>query len=261
MPVDQPARAVLSHRPRLLRNHGRAQLVLPIDQKRPALRVLFPLVAVDPLELHWFGRHVLQVVIVPQVKERLARRQLRLPTHERRHHRVQHLQLRHGPLLDDGRLQSRIPRQRFRGNVARSWNPPIALPQEAQEERPAAVDVLQAHLHHALVVRGIRLAHAPAQVDVDQTELSLLAPVAQLGEHLLDQVVPLPVHVVERAGDKDVNRLPAHSPALWLAWRLFASGAHDIAFRFPQADSPTVLIASTCASIPSRHRTNRSLIF
>ena len=127
------------------------------------------------------------------------------------------------------------------------------MAEQADEEGPAIVDAAQAHVDHPLVVGGSGLGHAPAQVHVHQAQPPLLAPFAQARKHLFDQVVPLRMHVVERAGHEHVDRLPAHGPAAGLARRLFTAGAHSNALQ----TQPIAITASTCASIIERRRRER----
>jgi len=98
----------------------------------------------------------------------------------------------------------------IRHNVPLLRHPATSLPEEAEEERPAIIDPFQADLH-GVPARRISLGHAPAEVNVDEAEFSLLTPLPQLGEDPLDEVIPLGVHIIERAADEDSDGLPGVS--------------------------------------------------
>jgi hypothetical protein len=54
----------------------------------------------------------------------------------------------------------------------------------------------------------ILLGHPPAQIDIHQVQFAPLAPLLELGKHLLDQVIALGMYVVEGAADEDVDLFP-----------------------------------------------------
>ena len=83
-----------------------------------------------------------------------------------------------------------------------------SLAKQADEKGPALIDSAQTHLDHISVLCGISLGHTPSQVNIDHVELSFLTPFAQLGEYTFYQVVPLGVHVIEGATDKDIDLFP-----------------------------------------------------
>src|SRR5947207_3236057 len=70
------------------------------------------------------------------------------------------------------------------GNVA------VALAKDAEEERPASVDLLQANVEGLLVV-GLLPGHTPAQVNIHQVDAVLFQFLAQGGEDNLDEMITL----------------------------------------------------------------------
>jgi hypothetical protein len=84
--------------------------------------------------------------------------------------------------------------------------PPVALAQHANEEWLHSINPLAAILPR---VRGFTvhclLRHAPAQIDVEELQSQPLAAFAQFREHDGDEVIPLRMHVLERAADEDAD--------------------------------------------------------
>ena len=64
----------------------------------------------------------------------------------------------------------------LRRDVLSFRHPAATLSQETDEKRATIVDAVQASIHHVAVVRGVLFRHAPAQVDVHQTQLAPFAP-------------------------------------------------------------------------------------
>ena len=89
-------------------------------------------------------------------------------------------------------------------------SPAVALSQEAKEEGAAIVDPLQTDFEGSLA-GSIRFGNAPTQIDIDQPQFPLLAPLPQIGKNTLDQVIPLSMHVVEGATNKYVDLFPLGS--------------------------------------------------
>jgi len=159
---------------------------------------------------HRLGRHR-----VPEIEKRMAEH-LRVLEHA-----VEDLQFRDAlarVVLNPAELLERI------GRVARR-HPTVAVAQDADEERPALVDLLEAELED-LVVLGLLAGDAPTQVDVDQADAVLLQPFAQGREDHLDEVIALRVHVTERRRDEDTDGFPgtAHAnPRVKAAWLVLLS--------------------------------------
>jgi hypothetical protein len=84
----------------------------------------------------------------------------------------------------------------------------VALAEHADEERPRALDLIEADLQ-GLALLGLLFCDPPAQVDVDEVEVPIRHSLAELGKDHLDQVIPLCVHVAEGAADEDADGLPA----------------------------------------------------
>jgi hypothetical protein len=87
-------------------------------------------------------------------------------------------------------------------------HPAVSLAKDADEERAALVDLLEAQVQHAVVLR-LLARHAPAQVDVDQVDAVRLQSFAQGGENHFNQAVPFGVHVAERGTDEHADGPPA----------------------------------------------------
>ena len=67
---------------------------------------------------------------------------------------------------------------------------------------------METDLQGVLILGGLLFRHTPAQVNIHQPQFPLLAPLPELGEYPLDEVVPLAIHVIERAADEDADSLP-----------------------------------------------------
>src|SRR5262249_20726380 len=78
--------------------------------------------------------------------------------------------------------------------------------EDAEEERTAFVDLLQAEFERLLVL-GLLAGDAPAQVDVDEVDAVGFQPLAQRRKHHLDEVVALRLRVAERGRDEDADGL------------------------------------------------------
>lgn len=83
------------------------------------------------------------------------------------------------------------------------------MAEKAEKERAAIVYATKADLDDVLIVSGILLGDAPAQVDVDQSKPSSLTPILEFGEHSLDEIISLSVHVIKGAADEDEDFFPA----------------------------------------------------
>ena len=83
----------------------------------------------------------------------------------------------------------------------------VAFAQQAEEERPAVLDLLQTEIEGEVVV-GLFPGDAPAQVNVHEVDAILGQLLAQLREHNRDQMVPFRVHVAECAADEDTYGFP-----------------------------------------------------
>ena len=93
-------------------------------------------------------------------------------------------------------------------------NPPVTVSQQPNQKRTAAAHLLKAHPHD-LQLLGVRLALAgrvdsPPQVDQLDGDAISLRPQTRLhvGNHHAAQVIPFPLHVVERAGQEDWLDVP-----------------------------------------------------
>src|SRR5690606_13659372 len=85
--------------------------------------------------------------------------------------------------------------------------PTVALAEEADEERTAAVDFVETDVERALGL-GLLLRDAPTEIDVVEVEAALAAALAQLGEHVADEVVALAVHVAEGGRHEHAHGAP-----------------------------------------------------
>ena len=99
-------------------------------------------------------------------------------------------------------LQPRLLPHKLRVDHVR--HPPVSLAQQPDEVGPAALDLGQADGQH-LALGRLLLGDAPSQVYVGPRDPALLAELAQLREHALDQLVPFRAHVAEGAGHKHAD--------------------------------------------------------
>ena len=83
-------------------------------------------------------------------------------------------------------------------------HPAVALAQQADEERAAGADFVEAELE-GFLAGALFLGDAPAQVHLDQFDLPLAAEPAQFGPGVGHQLVALPHHVAEGRGDEDAD--------------------------------------------------------
>src|SRR5262245_42417424 len=83
---------------------------------------------------------------------------------------------------------------RILGEIFFPGHPAVALAQQAEEERPTPIDLVQADADD-LALPGLLFRHAPAQVYFPPNDAALLAELPQLWENPLDQDLPLFVHV------------------------------------------------------------------
>lgn len=89
-------------------------------------------------------------------------------------------------------------------------HPPVTLAENADEEWPIGVNLVEAEIENAIIV-GLLFGHTPAQVNVHQMNVMRFQAGAQLRESDLDQIVPLGIHVAEGRGDKYTSGFPSRS--------------------------------------------------
>ncbi len=88
--------------------------------------------------------------------------------------------------------------------------PAVALAQQANEERAAGADFVEAELE-GLLAGALFLGNAPAQVHLDQLDLEFAAAAAKLGPGMSHQFVALFHHVAKGGGDEDADAAPLGS--------------------------------------------------
>jgi hypothetical protein len=81
------------------------------------------------------------------------------------------------------------------------------LSEETEEKRPAIVDTIQADPND-IVASRVCFSNAPTQINIDQAEFTLFAPLPQFGKNSLYEIIPLGMHVVEGTTHKDADSLP-----------------------------------------------------
>ncbi len=118
-------------------------------------------------------------------------------------HPVEDLQLGDAPA--GGVLQESVSGRRVAVNDLGHIT--IARAEDAEEERLAVADLLQAQLQRLVIVR-LLLRHPPAQVDIHQMHLICRQILAQRRKDHLHQVIPLRLHVAEGGGDKYPHLAP-----------------------------------------------------
>ena len=212
-PVDHPGQirqdelaelvriaVILSHR-----HTAQADALLQIGQFLPALAgaparlirtVLLQLIQRGPFMTDGalLVRKTFQVAGIPQVKKGVFGHG-GIPQHP-----VQDLQLGHGGVLVF--CQPGFALDQFRGNLVR--HPAVALPQQADEIGPAALDLAQADRQH-LAFGFLLIRDAPAQVHLAPGHPALLAQFAELREDVLDQQFAFGLHVAEGGRDEDAQ--------------------------------------------------------
>ena len=90
------------------------------------------------------------------------------------------------------------------GEGVGAGHPAVALAQQADEERAAGADFVEAELE-GFLARALLLGDAPAQVHLDQFDLPLAAEPAQFGPGLGHQFIALLHHVAEGGGDENAD--------------------------------------------------------
>jgi hypothetical protein len=92
------------------------------------------------------------------------------------------------------------------------WHPAVAVAEQDDEERTAALDLAQADLEHADLARFLigRVARIDAEAQIDRLEEMppRPQPLLQLGEDEAAQAVTFRLHVAEGAADEDRSRDP-----------------------------------------------------
>jgi len=97
-------------------------------------------------------------------------------------------------------------------------------------------------------ILGFRFDDSPAQVNVNEVQVSLRHPVAQFGKDHLDQMIALRVRVAEGAADKDADGFPG----LWRQYRSISSGAVFKGRRYSQ--SSCLARRGVASAIPDSQR-------
>jgi tetratricopeptide (TPR) repeat protein len=98
-------------------------------------------------------------------------------------------------------------RSTLRFSRHRARHPAVTMPDKGEEERPALVHLVQAQADDLLVF-GLVLRDAPAQIDVVQLDAVGQQLLAQRRERHLDEVIALRVHVAEGRGEEHANGFP-----------------------------------------------------
>ena len=91
--------------------------------------------------------------------------------------------------------------------VVATWNPAVAFAQKTDEEGrkvAAAVNLFEADVDGDAVF-GFFFRYAPAQVDLGEAYLPRQTRCPNLGENVLDEVIPLRFHVAEGAGEENAD--------------------------------------------------------
>src|SRR5687768_1848790 len=89
-------------------------------------------------------------------------------------------------------------------DLFRRRDPAVAIAEQADEERPALLDLIQTDRERA-ARSGFLFRDAPAQIETDEVGAPLQASAPELWKHDPAQVVAFRVHVAERGGDEDAD--------------------------------------------------------
>lgn len=88
------------------------------------------------------------------------------------------------------------------------WNIAIAVTKQSEKEGSAGIDLIQADIQGSTTL-GLLLGDTPAEIHVDQLDMSLEAAFLEFREYYTYKMVTFYVHIFKGAADKYSNCSPS----------------------------------------------------